>query len=132
MLRNRKGQSSLEYALIIAAVIAALVVMAPYVRKAVQGRIRVSSDQVGDQFSIKKDSQFTFKRQAFGGQKASSDDLRTTTKETRYGVPGPESKGGSGGAILSNTSVSEIIESKAKDDWGTGVSAGGDVVTNVQ
>jgi len=50
MLIKRKAQSTLEYALVIAAVIAALLAINTYMKKGVQGRLKESSDQIGRQF----------------------------------------------------------------------------------
>ncbi len=46
-----KGQSTLEYAVLIVVIIAALIAMQVYLKRGVQGRMRESSDQIGDQFS---------------------------------------------------------------------------------
>ncbi len=53
MLRKMKskGQSTLEYAVLIVVIIAALIAMQVYLKRGVQGRMRESSDQIGDQFS---------------------------------------------------------------------------------
>lgn len=48
--RNYKGQSTLEYALIIAVVVAGLVAMQIYMKRGVQGKLRESADQIGEQF----------------------------------------------------------------------------------
>ncbi len=48
---NRRGQSTLEYAVLIVVIIAALVAMQVYLKRGIQGRMRESSDQIGDQFS---------------------------------------------------------------------------------
>lgn len=50
MLR-KKGQSTLEYAVVIAVVVAALVIMQMYVRRGFQGRLRQSADDIGEQFA---------------------------------------------------------------------------------
>lgn len=53
MLRKlkSKGQSTLEYAVLIVVIIAALIAMQVYLKRGVQGRMRESSDQIGEQFS---------------------------------------------------------------------------------
>lgn len=48
---RKKGQSTLEYAVIIAVVVAALVAMQTYVKRGLQGRLRQASDDIGEQFS---------------------------------------------------------------------------------
>lgn len=53
MFLRKKGQSTLEYAIIIAVVAAALIAMATYMKRGVQGKQRESADKIGDQFSPK-------------------------------------------------------------------------------
>lgn len=48
---KRKGQSTLEYAVLIVVIIAALVAMQVYLKRGIQGRMRESADQIGEQFS---------------------------------------------------------------------------------
>ena len=50
LIRLRKGQSTLEYALVIAAVVAALVMMQIYLKRGLAGRFKASADDVGEQF----------------------------------------------------------------------------------
>ena len=51
MRLNRKGQSTVEYAIIVAVVISALLVMQFWMRRGVMGKLRDSTDQIGDQFN---------------------------------------------------------------------------------
>ncbi len=51
MKKNRKGQSTLEYAILIIIIIAALLSLQTYVKRGVQGRLKSATDDVGDQFS---------------------------------------------------------------------------------
>ncbi len=48
---SKKGQSTLEYAVLIVVIIAALIAMQVYLKRGIQGRMRESSDQIGEQFS---------------------------------------------------------------------------------
>ena len=50
MLFGRKAQSTLEYALVIVAVVAALMAIQSYLRRTIQGKLRASSDQIGYHF----------------------------------------------------------------------------------
>lgn len=50
-LLGKKGQSTLEYAVLIVVIIAALIAVQVYLKRGIQGRIRQSSDQIGEQFS---------------------------------------------------------------------------------
>ncbi len=48
---KRTGQSTLEYAVIIAVVVAGFIAMQIYIRRAVQGKLRESTDRIGEQYS---------------------------------------------------------------------------------
>jgi uncharacterized protein (UPF0333 family) len=45
---NKKGQSTLEYVLLISTVIVALVVVQKYLKRAVQGQVTSAAGQIGD------------------------------------------------------------------------------------
>ncbi len=51
MSRGYNGQSTLEYALIVAVVVAGLLAMQIYMKRGVQGKLRESIDSVGAQYS---------------------------------------------------------------------------------
>lgn len=51
MLFNNKAQGTLEYAIIIGVVVAALIAMQAYFKRGLQGKIRQASDEIGEQFS---------------------------------------------------------------------------------
>lgn len=73
---SRKGQSTLEYAILILIVIVALLAMQTYLKRGVQGRMRESSDNIGEAYTP--------------GYTDSAFDLTTTaaTTETIVGVSG--------------------------------------------
>ena len=48
--RNKRGQSILEYAVLIIVVIGALIAMSVYLRRGVQGRWKSAVDDVGEQY----------------------------------------------------------------------------------
>lgn len=48
---TRKGQSILEYAILLAVVIAVLLIMQAFVKRGYQGSLKSSSDKMGEQFS---------------------------------------------------------------------------------
>jgi Flp pilus assembly pilin Flp len=52
MKLNKKAQNTLEYAVLIAVVAGALIAMQLYMKRAVQGHLQSSADDVGEQFSI--------------------------------------------------------------------------------
>lgn len=49
-LNNKRGQSTLEYALLIAAVIAALIMMQIYLKRGVGGKLKANIDDIGEQY----------------------------------------------------------------------------------
>ena len=51
LLRKIKGQSTLEYAILIIIIIGALLSIQVYIKRGLQGRLRSASDDIGDQFS---------------------------------------------------------------------------------
>ncbi len=64
MLRKQKGQSTLEYALIIVVVIAALLAINAYMKRGIQGKLRESIDEVGEQYSAgNTTSNYTIKQE---------------------------------------------------------------------
>lgn len=48
---RKKSQSTLEYAILIAVIAAVLLTIQVYFKRAAQGRIRSSADDIGEQFS---------------------------------------------------------------------------------
>lgn len=50
-IKIKKAQSTLEYAILIAVIVAGLVTMQVFMKRSYQGRLRSSTDQIGEQFS---------------------------------------------------------------------------------
>ena len=50
-LRQKKGQSILEYAIMLAVVVAVLLIMQFFVKRGYQGNLKASADRMGEQFS---------------------------------------------------------------------------------
>ena len=50
-LYKHNAQSTLEYAMVIACVVGAIIAMQIYVKRSVQGRLRDAADEVGEQYS---------------------------------------------------------------------------------
>jgi len=53
MFRNidKRGQSTLEYAILIAVIVGALLAIQIYVKRGVQGRFKQAADDIGEQYS---------------------------------------------------------------------------------
>lgn len=49
--RREKGQSTLEYAILIIIIIAALLSIQVYIKRGIQGRLHDAADDIGDQYS---------------------------------------------------------------------------------
>ena len=47
-----KGQSTLEYAVLIIIVIGALLSIQVYIKRGIQGRLKSAADDIGDQYSV--------------------------------------------------------------------------------
>ncbi|MBI3601832.1 MAG: hypothetical protein HY209_02960 [Candidatus Omnitrophica bacterium] len=71
-LNRHRGQSTLEYAVLIIIIIAALLSIQIYIKRGVQGRLKSSADDIGDQFSpgntnvLKAEKTKTVESQQFG------------------------------------------------------------------
>ena len=50
-LRKMKGQSTMEYAILIMIIIGALLSIQVYIKRGVQGRLKSAADDIGEQFS---------------------------------------------------------------------------------
>jgi uncharacterized protein (UPF0333 family) len=99
-MKNNIGQSTLEYALIIAVVVAALMAINAYMRKGLQGRLKASSDQIGKQFDP---TTFTTAYQTTNVGNS------TTT----------ESRDVSIGATTSAVDAGQTLTNAEHEDWGT-------------
>lgn len=51
LVKIKKAQSTLEYVLLIAVVIGALVTMQSYMKRGLQGKLKESTDSIGDQYT---------------------------------------------------------------------------------
>lgn len=50
--RRKKGQSTLEYAILIIIILGALLSIQVYIKRGIQGRFKSAADDIGDQFSV--------------------------------------------------------------------------------
>jgi Flp pilus assembly pilin Flp len=69
---KKRGQSTLEYAVLIIVIIAALIAIQTYIKRGVQGRLKSAADDIGDQYSpnnsntIIAEKRVSRERQLFG------------------------------------------------------------------
>jgi Flp pilus assembly pilin Flp len=50
-LNQKRGQSTLEYAVLVVVIIGALLTIQVYIKRGVQGRLKSAADDIGDQYS---------------------------------------------------------------------------------
>ena len=50
-LNQKRGQSTLEYAVLIVVIIGALLTIQVYMKRGIQGRLKSAADDIGDQYS---------------------------------------------------------------------------------
>lgn len=50
-LNRKKGQSTLEYAILIVIIIGALLTLQVYIKRGIQGRLKSATDDVGEQYT---------------------------------------------------------------------------------
>jgi hypothetical protein len=111
-LRKMKGQSTLEYAILIIIIIGALLTIQTYIKRGVQGRLKSSSDDIGDQFSP-----------------GNTNDVKKTTTQTHTSeLYGLNDKGGARQGVtkssiinkeITSTSESAQILNVDQEFWGT-------------
>jgi Flp pilus assembly pilin Flp len=72
-IKSKKGQGILEYAMILSIVVAVIVAIQLYVKRALEGKFKQSADQIGEQFTtaetytIETQSQSARKEQTLAG-----------------------------------------------------------------
>ena len=112
---NRKGQSTLEYAVLIAGIVGAVLIFAPYVQRVAQGRFKESSDRIGYKF---------------GGMNSTDIDLSYTTAWKEEGTSGGETEttetfsNSTGWNIESVTTSNDTVTRSESEKWGTAVTGG--------
>ena len=106
MLKRLKGQSTLEYALIIAVIVGALLAMQVYFKRGVQGKLREATDDIGGQYSAgnvtakyitqqdtDKVTKESFGTTAIGGEGVSKTEVVTAAEVTTSAKDVGEEKG---------------------------------------
>ena len=106
MVSNKKGQSVLEYGLLISAVVVALLFINLYLTRSIQGKVKESSDEISKQQFNATTYNTTWK--------AASGTAATSTVETRTTA---------NGTMTSVIGTGEIVTRNETDDWGTTVPA---------
>jgi hypothetical protein len=93
-MRNRKGQSTLEYAIIICVVVAGLFAMQSYVKRGYQGKLKSSADDMGEQFDPgSRTSNYTLTRDVNAVQTVANQTSTTVQNQTQNKNGGTEFQG---------------------------------------
>ena len=110
-LNKKRGQSTLEYAVLMIVIIAALISIQTYIKRGIQGRLKSASDDIGDQYSpgntnsLISEKTSSHQRQLFGVDK----DGKATQGVSSTEIIGNE--------ITNTASVSTIVNNE-KENWG--------------
>ena len=87
-LNQKRGQSTLEYAVLIVVIIGALLAVQTYIKRGVQGRLKTAADDIGDQFSpgntneIRHTMTNSFTRETFNAGLSSTNILNEVTNSS--------------------------------------------------
>ena len=107
-LNQKRGQSTLEYAVLVVIVIGALLSIQFYLKRGVQGRLKQASDDIGDQYSAGNTN--VLKRTV----------TNSVTHET-FGVEGQGiSQSNIVGTELTNSTEHSVILNTAQEYMGSG------------
>jgi len=116
-LRQRKAQSILEYAIMLAVVVAVLLIMQFFVKRGYQGNLKASADRMGEQFSAGGTT--TYENTNMLGDQTVYSEVGTTNAMSDFALNGQTVKGTLGSDAYSYTSKTGGVmtsESKARTD----------------
>lgn len=82
MLKDKRGQNILEYVIVIVVVVTALLAINIYMKRGVTGKMRESTDQIGEQFDI-ANTETSITRKRDGESMQTVKDGVTTSETTR-------------------------------------------------
>ncbi len=77
---NNRAQSFLEYSMVIGLVVAILIAMTPFIRRTLQGMVRLTADQIGNQ----TDSDQIFNEQTRGYLQSSYSSTRSNLTKDAF------------------------------------------------
>ncbi len=108
-LNQKRGQSTLEYAVLIVVIIGALLTIQVYIKRGVQGRLKSASDDIGDQYSD-------------GNTNAIKSVKRHSQTEETFNA-GTAATKITGTGETTNTTENSVIDNTQQEYWGTQPSA---------
>jgi cytoskeletal protein RodZ len=104
-LNQKRGQSTLEYVVLIIIIIGALISIQVYIKRGVQGRLRSAADDIGDQYDD-------------GNTNVLKTTKRASETYEEFANGATTSQIGAGGE-LTNTTDNSVIVNTALTYWGT-------------
>jgi Flp pilus assembly pilin Flp len=102
-LNQKRGQSTLEYAVLIVVIIGALLTIQTYIKRGVQGRLKSAADDIGDQYSD-------------GNTNMIKSTVRNSSTEEYFNQGASSSN--MINAELTNTTMNSVIVNSAQEYWG--------------
>jgi Flp pilus assembly pilin Flp len=104
-LNNKRGQSTLEYAVLVVIIIGALLTIQVYIKRGVQGRLKSAADDIGDQYSD-------------GNQNMVTTTQRGGSTEQIYNA-GVANTIWQGNGEITNTTTNSVILNTQQEYWGS-------------
>jgi len=107
-LNQKRGQSTLEYAVLIVVIIGALLTIQVYIKRGVQGRLRSAADDIGDQYSD-----------------GNTNEIKTTIRNssTEETFTAGTSVSNLLKAEVTNTTTNSVIVNAQQEYWGSATSS---------
>ncbi|MBF0511594.1 MAG: hypothetical protein HQL13_04605 [Candidatus Omnitrophica bacterium] len=102
-LNKKRGQSTLEYAILIVVIIGALLAIQTYIKRGIQGRLKSSADDIGDQYSEGNTNSVKITKKVSNTQETFNAGVSSTN------IIGQE---------LTNTVSNSVILNTMQEDWG--------------
>jgi cytoskeletal protein RodZ len=102
-LNQKRGQSTLEYAVLIVVIIGALLTIQVYIKRSVQGRLKQAGDDIGDQYSDGNTNEIKTTVKISNTQETSYQNGTTTD------LTSPE---------ITNTTENSVIVNTQQEFWG--------------
>ncbi len=84
LIRLKKAQSTLEYALIVAVAAGALISMQVYIKRGLQGKLKAATDEIGEQYSPGNTTSVTEVNIVGTSLEVLQDGVTTTTSNTQH------------------------------------------------
>ena len=108
-LSQKRGQSTLEYAVLTVVIIGALLTLQVYIKRGVQGRLKSAADDIGDQYSD-----------------GNTNEIRTTNRSSNTEETfnaGVSTTNIVGKGEITNTTVNSVIVNSSQENWGSNSSS---------